>query len=247
MATETRTTLPGSDYFEPEVFELDRERIFFRHWYYLGRADDLAAPGDYVAVEVAGESIVVVRAKDETLHGFYNVCRHRGSRLCDAGSGHMRGAIKCPYHAWTYSFDGRLIGTPLVAEDEVDRASLGLWPVVVDTWAGFLFVTFAESPPAARRLACRAVRVAAAVRALRAARRAAGRPPHGHRRRRELEDPRRELQRVPPLPDGAPRAGRGRPGLPARRGDRAAAATTAASGSRATGRASRSPVSRTCP
>jgi Rieske 2Fe-2S family protein len=146
MAIEARTTLPGRDYFGPEVFELDRERIFFRHWYYLGRADDLPAPGDYVAVDVAGESIVVVRAKDETLHGFYNVCRHRGSRLCDPGSGHMRGAIKCPYHAWSYSFDGRLIGTPLVGKDEVDRESLGLWPVSVDTWAGFLFVSFAESP-----------------------------------------------------------------------------------------------------
>jgi len=146
MATDLRTTLPGRDYFSPEVFELDRERIFFRGWYYLGRADDLGAAGDYTAVDVAGESIVVVRGKDDVLRGFYNVCRHRGSRLCDAGSGHMRGAIKCPYHAWSYAFDGRLIGTPMVAEDEIDRASLGLWPVSVDTWAGFVFVSFSESP-----------------------------------------------------------------------------------------------------
>jgi phenylpropionate dioxygenase-like ring-hydroxylating dioxygenase large terminal subunit len=146
MAVDLRTTLPGRDYFGPEVFELDRERIFFRHWYYAGRADGLEAPGDYLAVDIAGESIVVVRGKDERLRGFYNVCRHRGSRLCDAGSGHMRGAIKCPYHAWSYAFDGRLIGTPMVSADEIDRESLGLWPVAVDTWAGFLFVNFAPDP-----------------------------------------------------------------------------------------------------
>src|SRR4029453_1834454 len=96
--------------------------------------------------EVAGESIIVVRGKDGVLRAFYNVCRHRGSRICDHERGHMRGAIKCPYHAWTYAFDGRLIGTPMVAEDEVDRASLGLWSLAVDTWAGFLFVNFSEDP-----------------------------------------------------------------------------------------------------
>jgi len=146
MAIDLRTTLPGRDYYGPEVFELDRERIFFGHWFYLGRAEHLVAPGDYVAADVAGESIVVVRGKDDVLRGFYNVCRHRGSRLCDAGTGHMRGAIKCPYHAWSYAFDGRLIGTPMVAEDEIDRAALGLWPVAVDTWAGFLFVNFSDDP-----------------------------------------------------------------------------------------------------
>jgi glycine betaine catabolism A len=146
MQPELRTTLPGRDYYAPELFEVERERIFLRHWFYLGRVDELAEPGDFRAVDVAGESIVVVVDKDGSLNAFYNVCRHRGSQLCDPGSGHMRGAIKCPYHAWTYSFDGRLIGTPLVAEDEIDRASLGLWSLSVDTWAGFLFVNFAEEP-----------------------------------------------------------------------------------------------------
>jgi Rieske 2Fe-2S family protein len=141
-----RETLPGRDYWAPEVFELDRERIFFRHWTYLGRADDLAEPGEYAAFGVAGESVLVVRGKDGGLRGFYNVCRHRGSRLCDEGAGRMRGAIKCPYHAWSYAFDGRLIGTPMVGEDEVDRESLGLWPLTVDVWAGFLFAHLGEQP-----------------------------------------------------------------------------------------------------
>ena len=146
MLSAVRTTLPGRDYHAQDVYELERERIFFRRWYYLGRAEGLAEPGDYRAFDVAGESILVVCGKDGRLRGFYNVCRHRGSRLCDSSAGRLRGAIKCPYHAWTYAFDGRLIGTPLVREDEVDRASLGLWAVSVDTWGGFLFVNLSEEP-----------------------------------------------------------------------------------------------------
>jgi phenylpropionate dioxygenase-like ring-hydroxylating dioxygenase large terminal subunit len=73
-----RTTLPGTDYFSPEVWELERERIFFRRWYYLGRAEGLEQPGDFATFDVAGESIVVVVDSGERLHGFYNVCRHRG-------------------------------------------------------------------------------------------------------------------------------------------------------------------------
>ena len=85
-----------------------------------------------MAVDVAGESVIVVRTKAGELRAFYNVCRHRGSRLCDEESGRMKGAVKCPYHAWSYSFDGKLIGTPNVGKDEVDRDALGLWPVSVD-------------------------------------------------------------------------------------------------------------------
>ena len=75
---------------------------------------------------MAGESVIVVRTKAGELCGFYNVCRHRGSRLCDEASGRMKGAVKCPYHAWAYSFEGQLIGTPNVGKDEVDRDALGL-------------------------------------------------------------------------------------------------------------------------
>src|SRR5262249_30734912 len=102
-ATQMRHTLPGRDYWDPEIYELDRERIFFRHWFYVGRIDGLTDPGQFIVADVAGESIIVIRGKDDELRGFYNVCRHRGSRLCeDPASGRIKGAIKCPYHAWTY-------------------------------------------------------------------------------------------------------------------------------------------------
>ena len=134
-------TLPGRDYHAPDVFELEREKVFFREWFYAGRADEAPEPGDFLTVDVVGESILVVRGADGELRGFYNVCRHRGSRLCDhEARGHTKGAIKCPYHAWSYAYDGRLIGTPMVGADELDRSAFGLWPVAVDVWQGYVFV-----------------------------------------------------------------------------------------------------------
>src|SRR5947209_7160501 len=132
-------TLSGRDYRAPEVFDQERERIFARNWFYAGRADGLAQAGDFLTVDVAGESVLLVRGKDDQVRGFYNVCRHRGSRLCDELSGRAKGAVKCPYHAWSYSFDGRLIGTPNVGKEELDRDQLSLWPVAVESWQGFLF------------------------------------------------------------------------------------------------------------
>ena len=124
MVSREKSTLPGRDYHAAEVFDLERERIFARNWFYAGRAEGLDEAGDFQVVDVAGESVIVVRTKEGDLRGFYNVCRHRGSRLCDETSGRMKGAVKCPYHAWAYSFDGRLIGTPNVAKDEIDRDAL---------------------------------------------------------------------------------------------------------------------------
>lgn len=145
------TTLPGRDYHAPEVFALEREKVFFREWFYGGRAADAPEPGDFVTVDVVGESVLVVRGSDGELRAFYNVCRHRGSRICDAEtSGHAKGAIKCPYHSWTYGYDGSLIGTPMVGKDEVDRSTLGLWPVALDVWQGFFFVHLGDPEASVR-------------------------------------------------------------------------------------------------
>jgi len=145
MTSAGRPTLPGRDYHASEVFELEREKVFFREWFYAGRADEAPEAGDFFTIDVVGESVLVVRGKDGELHGFYNVCRHRGSRICDPEThGRAKGAIKCPYHAWSYSYDGQLIGTPLIGKDELDRSSLSLWPVQVDEWQGFVFVHLGE-------------------------------------------------------------------------------------------------------
>ena len=137
-------------------------------------------------------------------------------------------ALKCPYHAWSYDFDGRLLATPNVHEDEqFERADYPLHSVAVGEHAGFLFVSLADAPGPARRLAPQQQRDDHRLRSLPDGR-AAPRPADHVRRRRELEDRRRELQRVPPLPDDPPRARPGHPALSARARSGTARRATAA-------------------
>ena len=144
MATAV-PTLTGPEYCSPEVFDLERRRIFHTGWFMALRADTLAT-GNRRVVDVAGESILVARDLDGTVHAYANVCRHRGARLCDDDSDSTQGSLMCPYHAWTYALDGRLIATPLLEADDVDKASLSLWSVAVAQWEGFVFVSLAQEP-----------------------------------------------------------------------------------------------------
>jgi Rieske 2Fe-2S family protein len=142
-----RTTLPGAAYHSDESYELDREAIFFRRWMYAGRAERLAQPGSWMRVDIAGESLLLVRGKDDQIRGFYNVCRHRGSQLCDDEQGHVRSHLRCPYHAWGYALDGKLVMTPMVEPEEVDRDNTSLWPVRTEQWEGFVFVNLSREEP----------------------------------------------------------------------------------------------------
>jgi Rieske 2Fe-2S family protein len=147
MTTTERHTLPGTDYFDPATYRREREQIFFRSWYFAGRIEQVEQPGQWFTIDVVGESILVICGDDGQLRAFYNVCRHRGSRLRDEESGFERGSIMCPYHAWCYDFTGKLVATPKVDEDEVDRSQLSLWPVHVDVWQGFVFVNLDRGTP----------------------------------------------------------------------------------------------------
>lgn len=148
-----RPTLPARDYYDDGIFELDRERIFYRNWFCVGREEEVRAPGDFIVRGVVDESVLVTRDDSGTLRAFYNVCRHRGTRLCE-GEGSVGKALTCPYHAWTYALDGRLIGTPNVPESAgLDRARHGLHKVALESWEGFIFVNLAPDPgPLARQL-----------------------------------------------------------------------------------------------
>src|SRR5207237_1208782 len=102
--------------------------------------------GDYFVAMIANESLIIVRDKRCEIRGFFNVCRHRGTRLCQDKNGHFS-AIQCPYHAWTYGLDGRLVGAPHM--DEVpgfDKVDYSLRAVNLALWEGFIFVNLAESP-----------------------------------------------------------------------------------------------------
>jgi phenylpropionate dioxygenase-like ring-hydroxylating dioxygenase large terminal subunit len=144
-----RPTLSGIDHTSVEVYEEERERIWWGDWVCLGRTEEVAHPGDYIVRDLAGESVFVTRSEDGELHGFYNVCRHRGTKFLDdePGAGNVRKAFKCPYHGWTYDLRGRLIGTPNVKEGELfDRGDYPLSGFAVESCAGFLFANLSTEP-----------------------------------------------------------------------------------------------------
>ncbi|HEY2139150.1 MAG TPA: aromatic ring-hydroxylating dioxygenase subunit alpha [Chthoniobacterales bacterium] len=132
----------------PEIFAEEQEKIFSRHWLLVGHQSQIAKAGDYFVAKVADESLIIARDQRSTIRGFYNVCRHRGTRLCEEQSGHSA-TIQCPYHAWTYALDGRLIGSPHM--DEVpgfDKTNFSLQPVKLGVWEGFIFASLADDPTA---------------------------------------------------------------------------------------------------
>lgn len=140
-------TLPGEAFTSPEVFAAERERIFARQWNCVGRAAALAAPGDFVLAAVAGESLVVVRGDDGAVRALFNVCRHRGTRVCAQPEGRLGAVLRCPYHGWSYGRDGRLVAAPHMQEvPGFDPAAHGLHEAAVAEWEGFLFVSVAADP-----------------------------------------------------------------------------------------------------
>ena len=142
-------------YHAPEVFVQEQERIFARDWICVGRTEQLERAGDFITAEIAGESIIVTRGADERVRAFYNVCRHRGTRLCTQASGRFAGSIQCPYHAWTYALDGTLTAARTMAGvPDFERADHPLRQAELAVFEGFVFVSLAASPePFARAFA----------------------------------------------------------------------------------------------
>jgi Rieske 2Fe-2S family protein len=142
-------TLPREAYTSSDVLAEERERIFAASWNCVGRASRLTQPGDYFLAEVAGEPIIVLRDSHGTLRAWFNVCRHRGTRICREPAGRFGETLQCSYHAWTYATDGRLVGAPHMQDVEgFDKADFPLHAAAVAEWEGFLFVHVAERAPA---------------------------------------------------------------------------------------------------
>lgn len=140
------TTLPQRYFVSPEIFSEEQAAIFSGQWILAGHQSQIATPGDYFVQEVAGESLIIARDRDGTIRGFYNVCRHRGTRLCEDQNGHSS-TIQCPYHAWTYGLDGKLVGAPhMDVVKEFEKADYSLHAVNLALWEGFIFVNLAEDP-----------------------------------------------------------------------------------------------------
>src|SRR5689334_9098612 len=139
-------TLPREYFVAPQRFAAEMEKVFAREWICVGHQSQLANPGDYLVREVAGESLIVIRDRQGEIRTHYNVCRHRGTRLLEEATGHCS-AIQCPYHAWSYALDGRLVGAPHM--DDVAgfrKEDYPLYSAHVGTWEGLIFVSLAKSP-----------------------------------------------------------------------------------------------------
>ena len=149
-----RKTLPARYYTDPQVFRSEVETFFCQMWICAGRAEQVSNPGDYFLREVAGESIIVTRHSGGNLRAFYNVCRHRGTRMCREPQGAFPARIQCPYHGWTYALDGKLLGAPHMDDCNFRREDSPLHAVHADVWDGHIFLNLAPDPqPLAAQLA----------------------------------------------------------------------------------------------
>jgi phenylpropionate dioxygenase-like ring-hydroxylating dioxygenase large terminal subunit len=150
MASEQqwdRTGLPSWAYLSERLLEVEAKRVLLNHWHVVGHVNDIPEPGDWLTFDLLGERAFVIRGKDQVVRAFLNTCRHRGSRLLEGQSGHCRGALVCPFHAWVYDLDGRL-KRPTQAEKfpELNSQDWGLHAIELDSWRGFLFVRFSPGP-----------------------------------------------------------------------------------------------------
>lgn len=141
----TPMTLPGRYYTDPEVFRDELERFYCQNWICAGRAEQTPQAGDYFLREIGDESVIITRDNGGELRAFFNVCRHRGTRICPNAEGHFSGRIQCGYHGWTYGLDGSLIGAPHM-EDDFCRQDYPLHRVHIETWDGHVFINLAKNP-----------------------------------------------------------------------------------------------------
>ena len=136
---EALKALPARFYTDPDIHERERENLFFRTWQYACHASELAAPGSYVAVELLGQNLFVVRQESGEIGAFYNVCPHRGHKLVE-GAGRKQ-VIVCPYHQWSYALDGSLRSKRCTPSSETPANSdICLHPVRVDRLLDFIFI-----------------------------------------------------------------------------------------------------------
>jgi Rieske 2Fe-2S family protein len=141
------TTLPRRFYADPEFYARELDRFYFRRWIAVGRADHIPGAGDYFTRAIGTESLIVARDGSGSVGAFFNVCRHRGTRLTDASVGHFVDRIQCPYHAWTYDLQGHLVAAPHMPADFCKDA-YPLHRPPCDVWDGHIFVNLSAICPA---------------------------------------------------------------------------------------------------
>ncbi len=138
-------TLPRELYVSDAAFEFDAQVMLKSVWLYACTVAHVKQPGDYFVFELASNSIIVLRGRDNQVRAFWNSCRHRGSRICEQQRGRAA-RLTCPYHQWTYGLDGALLAARSMADD-FDKRDHGLTPVALENIGGLIFICMADEPP----------------------------------------------------------------------------------------------------
>jgi len=137
-------TMPARYYFDPDIYQLEADAIFYQNWWYAGHISQLAKPGDYLTANIDEQNAFVVRDQSNELRAFYNVCQHRGHELL-SGSGHAN-VIRCPYHAWAYDLDGTLKAARNTNNmPGFNKCEYSLKPVRVETFCGLVFINLDQN------------------------------------------------------------------------------------------------------
>jgi len=133
--------LPGYMYTSPEIYDLEKEKIFMRDWLCVARAEEVTNPGDYMTFRLMNEPFIIARAHDGTVHAYRNSCAHRGLVVAKE-SGSAKG-FTCEYHGWSYDLTGQLVGAPFMDNvEDFDLSTCRLGTLCCEVWAGWVFVSF---------------------------------------------------------------------------------------------------------
>lgn len=147
LADDQRGGLAPWTYFNRELFDIEQEELFRRHWQLACHVSDVPQPGDWCTFDIAGERALVVRGKDNVVRAFHNVCRHRGSRVVAGERGKCKSAMVCPFHGWSFNLDGTLRAVPKAKTfPKLDPVAHGLVPLEHEIWQGFVFIRFKAGP-----------------------------------------------------------------------------------------------------
>jgi phenylpropionate dioxygenase-like ring-hydroxylating dioxygenase large terminal subunit len=145
-ADQSGWSLPAWTYADADFMALEKAKLFMPAWHLVCHVSDIPRPGDYQTFAMMGERAVVLRGRDGAIRAFHNVCPHRAARLVDGDAGNCGGRVTCPYHAWSFGLDGKLLAVPFIEEYEnFEKADFGLFPLEHAVSHGFVYIRFGES------------------------------------------------------------------------------------------------------
>ena len=137
-------------YKDTSIFDLEKYNIFYNSWIFIGHESQIPNKGDFFVYKLLDEEIIVLRNKENKVKAFFNVCRHRGSRVCLEEKGNTS-RFSCPYHSWTYNLDGKLLAAKSLREG-IDKSKLGLHPCNIESASGMLLINLSDNPQSLKNL-----------------------------------------------------------------------------------------------